>query len=341
MSNKMNILVGDIGGTYSRLLLIAVEEDSHLILAEKKYHNHNFTSLTNVIKHFLFEYQFEAEFYSACLAVAGPVINGKAAITNLPWTIAEKELTDVLDTPRVKLINDFISVAYGIATLKAEDIVVLQKGKLKENEESKTTISVIGAGTGLGAAHLIYLDNHYQALSSEAGHAGFAPETKQQTALLRWMQQEYSHVSLEMILSGRGLATIYRFLYETEGLNELEEVKNAMLSKDPAQVISEYGLKGQDSLCQKTLDCFVDIYGAAAGNIALHYFPLTEVYIAGGIAAKIKEKMLEPRFTEAFNNKGLMSENMKNISIKLVLNDKVGVYGALEYIRSFYGASEK
>ena len=335
----MNILVGDIGGTFSRLMLFDVQKENHIILAEKTYQNHDFSSLTGVIKYFFSEHNFEAAVYSSCLAVAGPVIQGEVSVTNLPWNVTEKELGVLLNTPRVKLINDFISVAYGLTSLNPDDIVVLQKGKMSIEEIDKPTIAVIGAGTGLGATHLGYLDNHYHAFPSEAGHAGFAPETRQQTALLAWLQKKYNHVSLEMILSGRGLATIYEFLHETEKLKESEEVKKALRNKEPAKVISEYGIKGMDKLCERTLECFVDIYGGAAGNIALHYFPLNEVYIAGGIAVKIKNKMIEPRFIHAFNSKGLMSDNMKNISVKLVLNDKVGVYGALGYIQSVYSSN--
>lgn len=105
-----------------------------------------------------------------------------------------------------------------------------------------------------------------------------------------------------------------------------------MKKSDPAQVITEYALSSRDALCQKALECFIDIYGAAAGNAALSFYLVEEVYIAGGIATKIKDKLKEQRFRDAFTNKGLMSSNMKKIKIKikLIQQESIGLYGALK-----------
>jgi glucokinase len=200
-------------------------------------------------------------------------------------------------------------------------------------EQYKRTLLEIGAGTGLGAAHLVWQHDHYHAYSSESGHTGFAPENPLQTELLAWMQQQHSHVSLEMILSGKGLVTIYQFLHQLKHYPESPQVQEKMKLNDAAEVITESALTEGDVLCQAALDCFIDIYGAAAGNIALNYYPVAELYIAGGIAAKIKDKMLGPAFIAAFTNKGLLSLKMKSVTIKLVLQDKVGLYGALAMLK--------
>ena len=141
-------------------------------------------------------------------------------------------------------------------------------------------------------------------------------------------------MKLEMVLSGRGIVNIYHFLHQVCGVTESPKIKQAMLESEPAQVISEAALAGKDELCQKTLDCFVDIYGSAAGNAALNYYPVSQVYIAGGIAAKIKDQITGHRFIDAFINKGLMSANMEKITIKLVTEEKVGLYGAMSIIRT-------
>lgn len=326
----MLVLVGDIGGTYARLLLTEVQGEACQHIAEATYDSRYFSNLTEVIKLFFVDNKITTSLFAACLAVAGPVKSGIASITNLPWIVSEKELSELLQTPRVKLINDFIAVAYGVTELEDEDILLLQNGK---KEKTHPNIIVIGAGTGLGAANLVWVGEHYITLSSEVGHTGFAPENKIQTKLLSWLQNEHSHVSLEMVLSGGGLVLLYQFFHQIIGLSESEEVKAAMLLNDPAQVISDYALANKDPLCLQALECFVDIYGAAAGNIALHYFSSTELYIAGGIAAKIKDKMSEQCFLNAFFNKGLMSENMKKITVKLILQDKIGLYGAIAYIK--------
>jgi glucokinase len=330
----MLVLVGDIGGTQSRLLLAKVKGSDWELVTEQTYLSAEYQDLIQVIKTFLEQNNIISPIDAACFAVAGPVISGSASITNLPWLVNEKKLSDMLHTPRVKLINDFIAVAYGISELQDKDVLILQQGISEQKKNLPTDAVVIGAGTGLGVAHLAWLNDHYDAFSSEVGHAGFAPANKQQTELLTWLQKDHSHVSLEMVLSGRGLVNIYCFLHQVCGITESPKIKQAMLESEPAQVISEAALAGKDELCQKTLDCFVDIYGSAAGNAALNYYPVSHVYIAGGIAAKIKDQIISRRFIDAFINKGLMSANMEKITIKLITEEKVGLYGALTNIRT-------
>ena len=328
----MNFLAGDIGGTNTRLLFAKMNKNICDELYEKNYLSQDYNSLNEVVDKFFLEHNIPSFIDAACFAIAGPVENGTVSVTNLPWVIKEDDLKEDLLTSNVILINDFLAVAIGITELKDNDLVIVKEGQNPVNSDA----AIIGAGSGLGAAHLVWTDNQYQAYTSEAGHTGFAPENTLQSELLIWMQQQYSHVSLEMLLSGKGLVTIYKFLHKVKGVNESLQVKEAMNAKDPAQVITEYALADTDQLCEQTLACFIEIYGAAAGNIALSYYPIGEIYIAGGIAEKIKDKMISPGFVQAFVNKGLLSSNMNKITIKLITQDKVGLYGALAKLKSIY-----
>jgi len=330
----MHVLAGDIGGTNTRLIYAEMAGDSRLIIAEQSYPSAEFAGLIPVIDVFLAEHDLNFAIDAACFAIAGPVELGSAKVTNLPWVISEQELRHRLQTQQVKLINDLAAAAYGIAELETDDLLLLQQGVPRDDGSGKPDAVVVAAGTGLGAAHRVWLKDHYQVLSTESGHGGFAPENAEQTELLGWMQKTHSHVSLEMLLSGRGLLTIYHFLRDIKGLTESSTVRDAMQQIDPAQVISEHGLAGDDVLCQKTLEIFVDIYGAAAGDIVLQHYPVSELYIAGGIAPKIKEKIVEPRFIDAFVNKNLMASNLKKVTVKLVMQEKAGLFGALSVARS-------
>jgi len=321
----MNYLVGDIGGTNTRLLLSKQNGD----FLEKDYFSQNFNSLNDVIDKFYTDYNIDNDIDAACFAIAGPIENGSVSVTNLPWVVDEEQLKHHLRATRVKLVNDFYAVAKGISKLDQNDIVIVQQGKNPVN----SNIAIIGAGTGLGAAHIIIDSNNYNIYTSEAGHAGFSPENTLQSELLLWMQQQYNHVSLEMLLSGKGLLNIYNFFKTVKGINESENVKSAIMQNITPRIITEVALKNGDELCRKTLSCFIDIYGAATGNIALHYYPVGEVYIAGGIAAKIKDKILSPAFIKGFINKGLLTEKMKNITVKLITQEKVGLFGALSILK--------
>jgi glucokinase len=330
----MHILAGDIGGTNSRLIFAEVAGQGHRIVSEQSYPSTDYAGLISVIDVFLIKHGLSVAVDAACFAIAGAVEFGTAKVTNLPWVINQQELSQHLQTPRVTLINDLAAAAYGISELKETDLLLLQSGQDSVKAPPNPDAVVVAAGTGLGAAHRVWLKDHYQVLSTESGHAGFASENAEQTELLAWMQKAHSHVSLEMLLSGRGLLTIYHFLRDVKGLTESSIVRDAMQQIDPAQVISEHGLAGDDALCQKTLEIFVDIYGAAAGDIVLQHYPVKELYIAGGIAPKIKDKILEPRFINAFGNKNLMASNMKKVTVKLVMQEKAGLFGALSVARS-------
>lgn len=329
----MRLLVGDIGGTNTRLAYVQ-DDCAPAIRQEKTYASSDYASLIEVIEDFLSSYDIQEPLDAVCLAVAGPVIAGCASITNLPWSICEEDLRVALQIKQIFLINDFLAVAYAIPGLAENDLVTLQAGE-PIRESGKINVAVLGAGTGLGAAHLVWQGDHYQAFSSEAGHASFAPETDTQEQLFAWLHQRHAHVSVEMLLSGSGIYTIYQFFRDELGLPESVLIRNAMQDADPAQVISKYAL-ADDELCARTLTCFIEIYGAVAGDIALHYYPVSAVYLAGGIGPKIKDMLASDVFTKAFCNKGPMRENLQRLPIKLVLTANPGLDGAIAYARERY-----
>lgn len=331
----MRLLVGDIGGTNTRLAYVQ-DDCAPSIRHEKSYASSEYATLIEVIEDFISYYDIQKPLDAACLAVAGPVIAGCASITNLPWHICEEELAALLQTEKVSLINDLVAVAHALPGLRDDEVLVVQQGDDSSDESLKLNAAVIAAGTGLGASHLVWQGDHYQAYSSEAGHAGFAPETFTQEQLLAWLHKKHTHVSVEMILSGHGLCTIYEFFRDVIGLPESNMIKEAMHGADPAQVISEHALANDDELCARTLSCFIEIYAAVAGDIALHNYPVNTVYLAGGIAPKIKDLLVSKAFIDAFTNKGLMRDNLRKVSVRLILNEMPGINGAIAYARQRY-----
>ena len=331
----MKMLAGDIGGTHTRLICAEKNGGGSRTIAEKSYYSADYSDLYQVIDVFLSEHNINKPVQAACFAVAGPVESGAVRITNLPWVVSEEGLRRSLQILRVVLINDFVGVAYGISELKDTDVQVLHQGRADDNIATCRDSLIMGAGTGLGGSHRVWLNNRYYGFASEIGHAGFAPGNEQQDALLAWLREKHPHVSQEMLLSGRGLFTIYCYLHKVCGFPESAEIgKTIEAASDPAQVITACAVNHKDELCQKTVELFVDIYGAIAGNVALHYYPIGELYIAGGIAPKIREYMVSQRFVDAFGGKGTMSSNMGKISIKMILQEKAGLFGALACART-------
>jgi len=328
----MPLLAADVGGTNTRFCLAQPDGNRMQPLHQQSYASADYPRFDLALADFLAECNTAGSLDAACIAVAGPVLQHAgdyhASVTNLPWQISGRALQQQLQISRVKLINDFTAVCYGIDQLSPQQIETLQQGEPSDSNTPPSAL-VIGAGTGLGVAHRLWLDGGWQVLPTETGHAGFAPESALQTALLAYLQGDNAHVSLESTLSGRGFYVIYRFLQQHLGLQPTAEIDVRLSYESSAQIICEAALAGRDALCQQTLELFVEIYGGAAGNAVLNHYPLHEVYIAGGIATKISAALHSETFINAFTQKGLMSDNLRVLPVKLITDERVGLLGAL------------
>ena len=330
----MRLLAGDIGGTNTRLVYVQ-DDCSPPVRHEKTYASADYASLLAVIEDFLALYDIQRPLDSVCLAVAGPVISGCASLTNLPWRIAEQELVVLLQTEHACLINDLVAVGHAIPDLQDDSVVVVQQGEGGTKEVAVNEAVVIGVGTGLGAAHLVSVDGQNHVFSSEAGHAAFSPTNEMQEKLLGWLHQQHPHVSVEMVLSGRGIYTLYQFFRDEIGMPESSAIKAALQHGDPAQTIGEHAVAGDDPLCEQAMSCFIDIYASVIGDITLHYYPVDAVYLAGGIAPKIQSLLLSrgSGFSRCFTNKGPMYENLQALPVRLIVDASPGLDGAINYAR--------
>jgi glucokinase len=310
----MPILAADIGGTSTRLRLVHGAET----LDERDYSSQDFPDLNSILDNFI-KANSPVDLQSACLAVAGPVRDGTARVTNLPWEVHERRISEDFAIPRVRIINDFEAIGYALAILPPDDFYELQAG----SPDSVGTRALIGAGTGLGVAIVTRCGERWQVLPGEGGHVDFAPRTAEQQALLDYLQQQSARVSVEMLLSGPGLERIYGFICTQNGIDP-GSVRRTAAS------ISSTALIGRDPLAVKTLDLFVEIYGAQAGNLALTSLARGGVFIAGGIAPKILSLLKRGRFIEMFSDKPPMSELLHSMPVRVVLNTRSGLLGAVQ-----------
>ncbi len=330
----MPLLAADVGGTNTRFCLAQPDGHSMQLLHQQTYASADYPRFDLALSAFLTQCDCVDSLDAACIAIAGPVLQQAgeyhASITNLPWQISSSALQQQLQLSKVKLINDFTAVCYGVDQLSEQQIEILQPG-VSTDRPAHPSALVIGAGTGLGVAHRVWLDGAWQVMPTETGHTGFAPESALQTALLAHLQADNAHVSLESILSGRGFYVIYRFLQKHLGLQPSADIEAQLQYENSAQLISEAALAERDALSQQTLELFVEIYGGVAGNCVLNHYPLHEVYIAGGIAAKISTALHSEAFINAFTQKGLMSDNLRALPVKLITEENVGLLGALAF----------
>ncbi len=320
-------LAGDIGGTRTRLLLAERDGAQPRTLAEQYFDSRKYAGLAEVIAEFRRD-AHRVAIDAACFAIAGPVRRDagdeSVRVTNLPWVIARTELARTIGVPRLRLMNDFEAVGYGIERLGDHELVVLQTGRPARHGPR----AVLGAGTGLGQALLLWQGDRDVVVPTEGGHVDFGPTDALQLELAHWLIERLGRASYEDILSGAGLARLYAFLRGRGTIPESPAVAAALEAGDPAAAIHEAAL-AQDPLAQAALDLFVDIYGAQAGNLALATGATGGVYVAGGIAPRIVGRLRAGGFLAAFRNKGRMAEFLKGIPLQVIASPDVGLRGAL------------
>jgi glucokinase len=243
-----------------------------------------------------------------------------------------------LGIEKISLINDFVAVGYGIAGLEPQDLHTLQAGEV----QADAPIAVIGAGTGLGQGFLIRQPNgSYRVYGTEGGHTDFAPRNELEFQLLKYLRDkmDLTRVSVERVVSGMGIVSIYQFLRDRQDITESPQVAAAIRtwereagmsekSVDPAAVIAIAAADQQDHLSQKTMEIFAELYGAEAGNLALKLLPYGGLYIAGGVAAKNLPLLKSGSFLHAMTDKGRMRPLMERVPVRVICNQKVGLIGA-------------
>jgi glucokinase len=324
----VRILAGDIGGTKTLLQLADVEPATACctVRAERRFDSSAYPSLAPMAREFLAGEAAE-NVVSACFGVAGPVVDEgirqHAGLTNLPWRLDSQELSSELAIPRVRLINDFQAIGYGIDGLQPSQLETVQE----RPRLAKGPRLVLGAGTGLGVAQMFRCAGHHEVYPTEAGHIAFAPCNDEQTELLGYLRREYGRVSCERLLSGAGIEAIYRFVTES-GPADPSRRERVLSAPDPAAAISVGALDGTDPEAVKSLELFASIYGGVAGDLALVTLATGGVYLAGGIAPKILPFINSERFREAFNDKGRMAPLTLAMSVQVITEPKVGLLGA-------------
>jgi len=327
------ILAGDIGGTHSRFGLFELPELR--LVCERSIENKGRGTFTEVAREFLAEAgvggdQIEA----ATFGVAGPVRagGGQVKLTNLSWDLEERALERDLGIRHIALINDLRAHAEGLPLLRPQDLITVVPAATPRAQGNR---AIIAAGTGLGEAGIIWVDQEqrHHSVSCEGGHCDFAPQTAREWQLLEHLRQAGKPLSFESVLSGRGLRNIYDFLISDRQMGKSAALADA--NPDPSE-ISRAGMAGGNPACTEALEMFIAFYGAEAGNLALKYLATGGVYLGGGIAPRIASKILASKdFLARFRNKGpeKIQKVLADIPIFIINSETNALYGAASYAR--------
>ncbi|OFZ95912.1 MAG: glucokinase [Betaproteobacteria bacterium RBG_19FT_COMBO_58_11] len=312
------VLAGDVGGTKTLLALAHWDAGQLRIEREARFITGDYTALTPMVREFL----DGATPRAACFGLACPISGRRIKLTNREFWIDADEIAHDCGIAHVRLLNDFAAIGYGLDALAAGELEILQSGSIRPQAPR----ALLGAGTGLGQAILVWQNDRYEVLSTEGGHADFAPMDEIQIELWRALGAQYGHVSYERLLSGQGLHDIFHHLAATR--SPTPELLAALQDADPAAIISEFGLSRRDPVAAETLELFARIYGQQAGNLALTTLAEGGVYIAGGIAPKLIQQLKAGGFMQAFRAKGRYREWLSDLRVAVVMNPKAGLLGA-------------
>lgn len=320
------ILAGDIGGTKTVLALLVRSPDGLLSqIKEETYPSDSVLEFDDILDKFM---PPDTKLTSACFGIAGPVVNQHCQMTNLSWALDGAMLKTKLGTDKVKLLNDLEAMAIGMLHLPAQDLIELNPNGRAQNGN----IAVIAAGTGLGEAILYWDGEKHHPIATEGGHCDFAPQNPKQDRLLTYLRTLFpDHVSCERVISGIGFSHLYDFLLHDGFAPPCAAIPDHNSDLDRNAVISHLGVTGEDPLCVEAVRLFVELYGAEAGNLVLKSLSLGGVYIGGGIAPKILPAIKSGGFLQAFSTKGRYLPLLDKVSIKLSLNERTPLIGAINF----------
>lgn len=322
------LLAGDIGGTKTILALYSEQSGPRQPLYERRFPSTQYPSLLKIVQQFVQEIGETID--RASFGVAGPVLEGRAQVTNLNWQIDAQSLQQALQGAEIHLLNDLEAIANAIPTLKTADLHQLNAG----SPVSGGAMAVIAPGTGLGEAYLTWDGKRYHAFASEGGHTDFAPRDTLELALLHYLSQYVGHVSYERVCSGKGLPNLYEFFRNSGYAIEPPWLKRQLsAAEDPTPIIVNAALQTDPpcELCRLTLEMFISILAAEAGNMALKVLATAGVYIGGGIPPRILPLLGSEKFMQSFARKGRMSRLLRKMPVHIILNPKVALIGAASY----------
>jgi glucokinase len=342
------IIAGDIGGTNARLCMYQVapgqekvpEKDigqAHSLVFTKYYKNEDFSSFSGVVDTFLHDAaeaspKASGVVFGACFAVAGPVKNNQARMTNRgDWVISAVDLERHFNIKRVKLVNDFVANGFGLLTLNPDEYDEVHEATAQEN----APIALVGAGTGLGECYLTCADGRFDCYLSEGGHADFLAKSQLQDELLQFLRTQFgtdgkdARVSVERVVSGKGIVNVYEFL-ATKFPDKVDGPKHKIISESSeggrhiSKMAFDYPLAGQ------AMQIVMSAYGVEAGNAALKFLPFGGLYICGGIAPNNMSYIADPNgpFLTGYKDKGRVSKLLTEIPVRIVRSEDLGLRGA-------------
>ena len=328
------ILAGDVGGTKTLLGLFRPTGDRPVSVLVREYATLYFDSLDDVVGAFAEETNTH-DIEAVVIGVAGPVTGDVARMTNVPWLADVSPVAARFHGCQAMLLNDLEAMASSVSVLEPDELAVLQEGIAVPTGNA----ALMAAGTGLGEALLHNVGGRFVPAASEGGHADFAARNARELALVAELLPIYGRVENERVISGHGLVNLFRFTHGTQDVRRACSTVDGRI--DPAELpaaISASALARKCEQCVEALDMFVEAYGAEASNVALRSMATAGLYIGGGIAPKILPAFERGGFISAFLDKEPLTDMLRLLPVKVILNPAAGLLGAAVRAGALVGA---
>jgi glucokinase len=324
--NGLKILAGDIGGTKTNLALFHASRNNLELVKQARFASPDYNSVAVMIKDFLAA-SGEGSPDRICLGVAGPVIDGKAELTNLDWVLDSYDLMKTFRVENVSMINDLEAIAYGLSNLVVEELMVVREG----NPLARGNMAIIAPGTGLGQAGLFWDGKYYHPFPTEGGHCDFSPRTEEDFQLTRFLQKEYGIVSWEKVVSGPAIYDIYKFLDQQRTGTVPSWLTEGLETEDPSAIISTAAEDDKDEVCIHTMELFVRYMARESANLVLKMKAIGGLFLGGGIPPKISPLLDRYNFFEHFMDCDRMHHLLEEVPIYLIRDDRTGLNGAASF----------
>ena len=321
----MRVLAGDIGGTKTRVGVFEVDGVECRMVEERSYPSRDYSGLGEIVADFVGSDGTDCR--AACFGIAGPVTGRRMRTTNLPWVVDADELEGRSGIATVALLNDLEATGWGVGALDESQFAVLNPGL----PDAVGNGAVIAAGTGLGEGGIYWSSREARPFACEGGHTSFSPTDELCDRLLSFLRRIHSHVSWERVLSGPGLADLFRFMVAEAGESEPGWFVEAEQTGDPVPAISGMALEGRCDISVRTLELFARLYGEEAGNLALKVMATGGVWVGGGIAPRIRRFLEDGAFMDGFLAKGRMRPLLETMPVRIVLDDGAALLGAARF----------
>jgi glucokinase len=327
MAKNNLILAGDIGGTKTNLAVFSKSDGLAKPLASATFASAKYSDLAAILRAFLDDAGLQVGW--AGFGVAGPVFDGRAKITKLPWTIDSRSIQDEFGLNQVAIVNDLVATAYGLSVLQTADFVSLNTG----NSRPEGAQIIVAPGTGLGETFMLWENGTYRAYPSEGGHTPFAPANELQDRLLGYLRPRHLAISNDLVGSGRGIPLLYEFLRDAEHIEEDEEVRQELATcGDQTPVIVRAALSTPASpLCVATLDLFVDILASESANLALKIMATGGIFLGGGMPPRILS-FLQKRFMTAFIGCDVLRDLLADVPVQVIMEPLAAMFGAASLV---------